>query len=351
MPREKLKPRADGRYRKIVDGVSFYGTSEREVFQKIKDYTAEKELGRTFKAVADEWWEIEVMNLAPSSIKGYEKAFERVIDFFGNKRIKEIETGDITSFLYDLGKRQGFAKKTVKNHKIVLNGIFHFAVAAKKELPYNPVREAEIPRGLKETPRLPAHPVEERIIAASPNTAELDDFWLLPFMAIFTGMRKGELRGLKWSDIDMKHKLIHVNRSVWDGGGTYVKPPKTNAGTRTIPIPEVLFEELQKTIEKKSPPSDHYVFGDENPISEKRYRYRYEKFKKQTGITATAQQLRKSYATMAVAANLPHDVLASIFGHKDITTTLNIYNQVREDRIIAAGETLNHTPLSKSAKT
>ena len=339
MPRQKLTTRADGRYRKIVGGVTFYGTSEREVYQKIKEYTEEKELGRTFKAVADEWWELEVEKLSPSTAKGYKKATERTVEAFGKMRIKEIRTADISKFLYDLGKRQGFAKKTVKNHKIVLNGIFHFAVVQGEAL-YNPVREAEIPRGLIERQRLPAHPVEERLIAAS------GELWLLPFMALFTGMRKGELRGLKWSDVDMKNKLIHVQRSVWDGGGTHIKSTKTKAGTRLIPIPDVLYREL----EKYDRPAEHYVFGDENPISEKKYRYQYSKFQKQTGITATAQQLRKSYATMAVAANLPADVLASIFGHEDITTTLNIYNQVREDRIIAAGKQLDRTPLADQTK-
>lgn len=340
MPKQKLKPRADGRYRKIVDGVAFYGATEREVYQKIKEYNEELDRGRLFKNVAEDWWSLEVEKLEPSTAKGYKKATERVTDRFGKLRIKEIQTSDISRFLYDLGKREGFAKKTVKNHKIVLNGIFHFAVV-QGEILYNPVREAEIPRGLTETPRLPAHPVEERLIASS------GELWLLPFMALFTGMRKGELRGLKWSDIDMKRKLIHVERSVWDGGGTHIKSTKTKAGTRLIPIPDILYREL----EKYDRPANHYVFGGENPISEKKYRYEYKKFQAQTGITATAQQLRKSYATMAVAANLPADVLASIFGHEDITTTLNIYNQVREDRIIAAGKQLDHTALTDPAKT
>ena len=158
-------------------------------------------------------------------------------------------------------------------------------------------------------------------------------------MALFTGMRKGELRGLKWEDIDMTRKLIHVQRSVWDSAGTHIKPPKTKAGNRLIPIPDVLCRELEKH-RQKAKDLTHYVFGGEKPISEKKYRYMYAKFQNQTGITATAQQLRKSYATMAVGANMAPDVLASIFGHEDITTTLNIYSQVREDRIIAAANQL-----------
>lgn len=332
----KLKPRADGRYqRAIVDKrtkkrIYFYGNSERDVNQQILEYQRCEEYGRRFITVAHEWWELECNMLSPSTVKGYLKAKERVIEEFGRYYIQEIKTADISRFLYALGKRQGMAKKTVKNHKIILNRIFHFAVV-QGDILYNPAREAEIPRGLASTPRKPARPDEEQVISHS------QDIWLLPFMALFTGMRKGELRGVKWSDIDWQRKLIHVQRSVWDGGGTHIKDTKTKAGDRLIPIVDTLYKEL----EKHRGNDDHYIFGAEKPITEKKYRYLYEKFQKQTGIHATAQQLRKSYATMAVSANIPEDVLAAIFGHEDITTTLNIYAEVRPDRIIAAGQQLN----------
>lgn len=331
-----MKKRADGRYCKSIKDertgrrVYFYAESERELYRKMLDYTARAERGRLFSEVADEWWDLEVETLSPSTVKGYKKATERVVEYFEGQRMKDIQTSDISKFLYVLGKKKQMAKKTVKNHKIILNRIFHFAVV-QGDINYNPAREAEIPRGLAETPRMPATPSEEHKIARS------QEIWLLPFMALYTGMRKGELRGLKWSDIDMERRLIHVQRSVWDGDGLHIKPPKTKAGDRLIPILTPLYEELQRHTGRL----DHFVFGGEKPLSEKAFRYQYQKFQKATGITATVQQLRKSYATMAAGANLDPDVLASIFGHEDITTTLNIYAEVREDRIREAGEKLS----------
>lgn len=331
-----MKKRSDGRYCKSIKDertgkrVYFYADSERELFKKILDYTTRLERGRLFSEVADEWWDMEVENLSPSTVRGYKKATERVINYFGDYRMREIQTSDISKFLYILGRKKQMAKKTVKNHKIILNRIFHFAVV-QGDINYNPAREAEIPRGLTETPRLPATPLEEGKIAKS------QEIWLLPFMALYTGMRKGELRGLKWGDIDMERRLIHVQRSVWDGYGTHIKPPKTKAGDRLIPILDPLYTELQKYTCNP----EHYVFGGKDPITEKAFRYQYQKFQKATGVTATVQQLRKSYATMAVGADLPPDVFASIFGHEDITTTLNIYAEVREERIREAGEKMS----------
>ena len=336
-----LARRADGRYvRSIKDErtgkrVYFYGASEREINKKIFEYTTKAEKGLKFSELAAEWWDLEVEKLSPSTVKGYKKATERIVEFFDGCYVSEIETSDISKFLNRLA-RQGLAKKTVKNHKIIASRIFHFAVIEGYKK-YNPANEAEIPRNLRETKRHPATPQEETVIR---NSAKI---WLLPYMALTTGMRRGELIGLKWSDIDLDNNMIHVNRSVWYGGGIHVKDPKTESGKRKIPIILPLKEELLKC--KRDP--NHYVFGDENPITEKKYRVLYANFQKTTGIKATVQQLRKSYATLAVGANVPPDVLKSIFGHKNISTTLNIYAEVRDSRIAAAGDLLSSSEMAK----
>ena len=344
-----MKKRKDGRICKSITDpktkkrVFIYAYSERELNRKLYEYEQRSEHGRKFREVADDWWRLETDNLSPSTVKGYGLALNKVVEHFGDNYIAEIKTSDITRFFH-LMKRDGYAKKTVKNHKIIINRIFHYAVI-EGDIQYNVAREAELPRGLPETKRHPATPIEEKRIR---NAA---DVWLLPFMALFTGMRKGELLGLKWEDIDLDARMIHVQRSVWyESTIPRIKAPKTEAGKRKVPILDVLYDELIKIdIRKKTP--DHYVFGGEKPMTEKAYRYAYAKFQKQTGIKATAQQLRKSYATLAVGANVPADVLRVIFGHADISTTLNIYAEVRDERITSAAELLNHTDLATKKNT
>lgn len=336
-----LKKRADGRYvRAIKDErtgkrVYFYGYSEREINKKILDYTARTGQGRLFSEVANDWWETEVEKLSPSTVRGYRAATEHIIEYFGDMSVSEIETSDISKVLNKLA-RQGFARKTVKNHKIIINRIFHFAVI-EGDIKYNPAIEAEIPRNLPETKRHPATPAEEATIRKN------SDVWLLPYLALTTGMRKGELLGLRWEDIDLEKNLIYVRRSVWYGSGIHIKEPKTEAGKRKIPIIQPLREELLKHLGNPQ----HFVFGGESPISEKKFRCMYSKFQKETGVTATLQQLRKSFATIAVGANLQPDVLKSIFGHKNISTTLNIYAEVRDSRIAEAGEILSASEMGK----
>lgn len=327
-----MKKRADGRYRKIVDGKAFYGDSEREVYKKILEYTTKKATGYTFKEVTDQWWDIEVEQLSPSTVRGYSNATKRAVEHFGDMLISDVTAADITKYLHRLA-RQGLSKKTVKNHKIVVSRIMHFATV-ECYIKTNPARDAELPRNLAEKKRKAAPPSEEASIRAA-----ADDEWALPYFALMTGMRRGELLGLKWSDIDIEHGLINVQRSVWyNGSQPYIKSTKTEAGERVIPILAPLRE---KILEMPKGKPDHYVFGDDKPLTEKAYRHRYKKYKERVGISSTLHQLRKSFATAAVDADVPPDVLKEIIGHKDISTTMNIYAEVREDRIRAAGESLS----------
>ena len=332
-----MKKRKDGRYVKMVDGVLFYGATEREVYRKIMEHTEKLVHGKTFEEVAEEWWQIEAEQLSPSTVRGYKKATERAVDFFGDMHIADVSAADITKFLHFLA-RQKYSKKTVKNHKIIVSRIMHFATV-ECYIKTNPARDAELPRNLAEKKRKAAPPTDEIKIRNTP----VDD-WQLPFVALMTGMRKGELIGLKWRDIDLDSGFIRVSRSVWYGdGGSHVKGTKTDAGDRSIPIVDPLADRLRELIQRDKPKPNHFVFGTDVPLSEKAYRYRLKRYNEKHGVTSTLHQLRKSFATAAVDADIQPDVLKEIIGHKDISTTLNIYAEVRDHRIKSAGAALSES--------
>ncbi len=76
--------------------------------------------------------------------------------------------------------------------------------------------------------------------------------------------------------------------------------------------------------------TEFYVFGGKEPLPEKKFRVLYKRVQETTGVTATLHQLRKSFTTFAVKSDVPPDVLKTILGHKNISTTMDIYNEVRE---------------------
>ena len=327
----KMKPRADGRYRKIVDGVAFYGKTERELFQKIKEYEQKAERGRLFSEVAEDWWREAYEIISPTTVRGYRVAKEAAILRFGPTPIKDIVSRDITVYLRDIAKR-GYAKSTVKNYKIVINRIFNFAIR-EGDIHYTPTQGVEIPRGLKQKRRTAATPEDEEIIRRSA------DVWLMPYMALMTGLRKGELLALQWRDVDFDENRIYVTKSLYYEGGAHIKEPKTETSHREV----ILLAALKAELLKRRGAPEEYVLSDDGkkPLSQKRFRTLEKHYRAETGITSTMHQLRKSFATVAVKSGVPPKTLQAILGHKNISTTLDIYTDIRKESLDAAAGILN----------
>jgi len=312
--------------------VYFYGTTEREVNKKILAYQTKRERGRLFSEVADEWWGEAYDDLAVQSVKVYKPALARAIDAFGNKRISEIQPRDVHSFLKRMAA-QGFAQKTVSNQRIVLNKIFVEATLAG-DIQYNPCASVSVPKGLAKAPRTAASLSDEEKIMKSEHP------WLFPIIALYSGLRKGEILALKWSDIDFDENVIHVTKSVYhEGDRPHIKQPKTTAGIRTVPLLLPLKERLQK----EQGTSDEYIISDtgDKPLTQRRFTTLYTLYAKEVGISCTAHQLRHSFATVAIEKGVDVKAVSEILGHKQISTTLDIYTDFRKSALEKTANALN----------
>lgn len=340
-----LKKRADGRYvRAIKDErtgkrVYFYGSSEREINKKILDYTARAEKGRLFSEVASDWWGETLEKIAHNTISNYKTAYHRATKEFGDIPISDIKPKDIGIYLRRLAK-QGYSYKTIKNHKIVVSRILQTAVM-DGDIDFNPALQAEIPRGLPQGKRLPTSEEEAQIIMDS------SDIWLFPFVALMTGLRKGELLALQWKDIDFERNEISVTKSVYHQNNTpKIKLPKTEAGIRPVILLSALREKLLSV--KGSP--NEYIFsedGGKTPYTKGEYERAMKAYKASTGITTTAHSIRKRFATTAAASKMDAKVLQRVMGHTDITTTLGIYASVDSDAWQEARELLEQKTNKK----
>jgi integrase len=331
----RLQKRADGRYqRSITDKngkrVYFYGTSERELNQKILAYTEAQQKGRTFGEVADKWWSEAIENLAYQTVRGYTSSYERAVAEFGEQNIDSIQPKDI-QLMFKRMALQDYAQKTIANQRIVLNQVFNYAIV-EGELQYNPCTSVKIPKGCKKTVREAATTSDEEKILRSEHE------WLFPLFALLTGLRKGEILALQWEDINFEENTITVNKSIeYKGNIPCVKPPKTESGTRIVPLLQMLSNRLKKG-------GRGYVFsedGGKSPYRKKRYDLLWRDYSKEVGITCTAHQLRHSYATVAVEEDVNPKDLQNALGHADISTTMNIYAMARKKSVEKVAEKLN----------
>lgn len=334
----RLQKRADGRYqRSITDKngkrVYFYGTSERELNRKIMEYQEAQARCRTFGEIADLWWGETYEQLASQTVKGYKPALARAVEEFGEDPIDVIQPKDIQSF-FKVMALKGFTAKTIANHRIVLNQIFNYAIV-EGDIQYNPCSSVKIPKTSKKSPREAASTTDEDKILQS------DHEWLFPLFALLTGLRKGEILALQWKDIDFEADVIHVTKSVEHiGEEPRIKTPKTESGTRIVPLLSV----LKQRIEPHKDKPDKFIFSDDGgntPLRNKRYHKHYADYSKEVGISCTAHQLRHSYATIAVEEDVNPKDLQNALGHADITTTMNIYAEARKKSVEKVAEKLN----------
>lgn len=341
MPRKKkYYQRPDGLYEaiRIIDGKrkAFRGHTEAEVEKKMISYTAEKERGRLFREVAEEWEEEHFPTIAAGTIKCYRPALRRAIETFGDKPINTIRAPEIKRFLTEFSRAdEGLAKrgqKTVTNQKLVINLILSHAVE-KGDIEYNPCQNVTIPRGLKKERREAASAEDVKKIKASKSK------WLFPFILLYAGLRRGEALALTYGDIDRKAGVIHVTKSAYYfSNAPAIKEPKTAAGRRDVPILDPLIPHLLKGRK------DDYIFSDnggETPYLETQYEKHWADFKAETKITCTAHQLRHSYATMLYELGIEVKDAQDLLGHSTAAVTQDIYTHISETRRQSTAALLN----------
>jgi integrase len=169
------------------------------------------------------------------------------------------------------------------------------------------------------------------------EAARTNRLWPLWELALTTGMRQGELLGLRWGDINFEERTLWVRQAVYRG---WVGEPKTASGVRSIPLLPAVLESLrehrrhQNERRLKAGPDwedndlvictqTGGVYGHTNVNME------HEKIMAQVGVTRIRfHDLRHTYATLALSAGIPAHVVSAILGHANIKITLNTYAHV-----------------------
>ena len=339
MSKQGFIERADGRLQTTVidpktgKRIYFYGNSARELKQKILVYQQKQEKGTLFTDISSEWWEEAEPQLSLQSRRGYLQAKKKADVEFADVYIKDIKAKDITNYLRALGSEYS-SQKTIEKYRLVVNLIFKYAVE-HNEIEHNPCADAKMPKGLQKAKRKAASTEEEKIIK---NTLE---GWLFPFFAIYTGMRKGEILALQWKDIDFEENLINVYKSVQhEGDKPSIKSTKTEAGTRYVPLLAPLKERLLSIGPGKE---EKYIFSDDGkkPLTSRRYITLFNEYKKKYGVSCTAHQLRHSFATIAFENGIDAKDVQEVLGHKQLSTTLDIYTDFRKNQLKELTNKLN----------
>lgn len=298
-----------------------------------------------FHEYLEDWFEGYKENLAIRTQSSYKMIVNsRVIPYFKEKNIplKDLVGSDFNSY-YNSLRKEGLTGKTALNHHRLMHIALKHAVK-RGIIPYNPSDQANPPKA-------------EKHIGDYYNAQELkkllsvlkDDPLRVPIIiAMYCGLRRSEILGLKWSAIDFENKEIHIRHKIVEDDTSGVKKIigvdllKNHSSYRTMPLlPEVeaeLLREREKQLERKSKLLSGYskkwngyvcvdALGD--IIKPQYFSEHFKIILKHNGLKEIRlHDLRHSCASLLVAAEVDMKLIQSYLGHSTIAVTADTYSHL-----------------------
>lgn len=246
----------------------------------------------------------------------------RILPEFGALRLTELRRSDLQAFV-DRELASGPSPSTIANALNPIQAIYRHAV--RRELVgVNPTRDLELPAANGRRERIvSAKEAAVLIEAVRPSDRAL---WATAFYA---GLRRGELRALRWSDVDLGRSEIRVERSWDDHEGA--QDPKSEAGKRTVPILAVLRDYLDALKIDSGRGRDDLVFGRtaSEPFSPSTVREGAGRAWKRAKLTAiTLHECRHTFASLLIDAGVNAKAIQTFMGHATIEMTFGQYGHL-----------------------
>ena len=331
------KPRKDGRYQGyvVLDGEKqyLYGRTQDEVIMKLKyhvkqwqkealmrpaesDIIRERRTRKTrhtplFSEFVQSWIEkYKAPNLKPTSLSSLKNTMRYAIAVFGEKELDDITADDVQTMLI------GMKSPRVRDIcRLNLAQCFKKAVT-QGIIEHNPCDAVELKKHKAAKKKALTLEDQERFLSEIKGSK----YELLYRTLLATGMRIGEALALERSDVDFEKRTVTVTKNVVyvDGKRIVQDTPKTQAGNRTLPLPENLCKELFDT-------QTEQLF----PYSYNSVRLATERLAKATGIEVTLHILRHTYATRLEEAGIPPKVKQYLLGHASLDMTQNVYTDTQ----------------------
>lgn len=370
--------RKDGRYeaRALINGIriQLYNFNLKELkveFEKRKEEAREGVDKKLSNITLDEWFDewfsrykipkIKETSIAPMRGR-YRTSFGRLI---GNMKVAEIRNMDIQDVINTM-QREGKATSSMRD---ALGRVRECLESAKNNriISENPCFDITVPwENITKERRFLSQEEQNRFLQQAENNWYKEMFYIM----FLTGMRIGEIGGLKWEDVDFKNKCININRSLscqYEAGVKNVRltAPKTHNSYRRIPFmgeaeemflsqkkkQEKLKKELGKRYRSNGEFSDMvFVTSMGSPVfrfhAEKEIKKIVKAINEQEAFDSVREQrephyfedlyphaIRHTFCSRCFQLNMNPKVVQKLMGHQHYSTTIDIYTHVMQNDI------------------
>lgn len=368
------KFRVNGKQKMLATKVPVKGNNKRKAERVLKELIAKYEglnlenENVLFTTFLDKWLQSVKPILKPATWESYDKTVSgKIKPYFEQKnyKFKDMKPETFTEyfvFLAQQGKsngKGGLSYKTVKNIRGVLSSAYEYAIE-NSYIKDNPVLKSRMPsfaHSIKsDVPEYSAEQVRKLLLFAKENDSHIYIFLLL---ALYTGLRKGELLALTWDDVDYDKKLLRVNKSRTGSRKaitTQITTPKTESSNRKIPLNDTVLEALKA--EKKRQDEHAEILGKGYDKSSS-FIIRTVLGKPYVNLSAinrvvnrltekaglphcTIHGFRHSVASILDDNGVPIQDISVLLGHESVQTTERIYINRRKAAKAETIETLDN---------
>lgn len=368
------KFRVNGKQKMLATKVPVKGNNKRKAERVLRELIAKydglnlENENVLFTAFLDKWLQSVKPILKPATWESYDKTVSgKIKPYFEQKNYKfrDIKPEIFTEYFVYLateGKsngKGGLSYKTVKNIRGVLSSAYEYAIE-NSYIKDNPVLKSRMPsfaHSIKsDVPEYSAEQVRKLLLFAKENDSHIYIFLLL---ALYTGLRKGELLALTWDDVDYDKKLLRVNKSRTGSRKAItaqITTPKTESSNRKIPLNDTVLEALKA--EKKR--QDEYsamlgngydksssfiirtVFGKPY-VNLSAINRVVNRLTEKAGLPhCTIHGFRHSVASILDDNGVPIQDISVLLGHESVQTTERIYINRRKTAKAETIETLDN---------
>ena len=306
-----------------------------------------------FKTLVNDWLKNKRSMITASTHANFVLIAENhLIPYFGKRKIGSIPESDIQKyiiFLYEKGRLDGTGGLTIKTIRDVI-----LVMRLSMEYAY---KEKVVPLLNWDLIEYPKDTRSNRVVSLSKEEEQKLIQCIYMHMnrktagiliALFTGIRIGELCGLQMRDISLSDNTISVNKTVqriYDkrSGKTYINVglPKTKSSIRTIPFPSLLGNIIKKYYSEN--PNNYFLTGRTKPSEPRTYRQFFDRFLKKHNLKKVKfHEIRHTFAVRAIEIpDFDIKSLSEILGHKNVSFTLNVYGSANLQQKIKCMNLLN----------